>query len=64
MDWMASNWIWLVVVGGGLWIAARTWIRRGQARHEADSGHEGSLAPHEAHAPAHGKGGHRGHGCC
>jgi len=64
MDWVTSNWIWLVVVGGALWIIARTWNRASRARREGDGGRAGSLTSHEAHAPAHGKGGHRGHGCC
>lgn len=50
MRWLSANWIWLVVVGGMLWM--HLGMHRGHGGH---GGHGGSRRPQEqASSPGHG----------
>jgi len=65
--WLSANWIWLVVVGGMLWM--HLGMHRGHGGHgihgghggQSHRGHDASTAPQEERSPA-GPGGDDGHG--
>jgi len=54
MRWLSSNWIWLVVVGGMLWM--HLGMHRGHGGHGGHAGqshadHDGSAAPQDETLP-------------
>lgn len=59
--WLSANWIWLVVVGGMLWMHLS--MHRGHGGHGGQShrGHDVCSAPQEERSPA-GPGSHDEHG--
>lgn len=54
MTWLASNWLWVVLIGGG----ALFMLRRGSGH-----GHGGYRSESRGHDYGEGRG-HRGHGGC
>lgn len=45
MGWLGANWIWIVVVGGMLWM--HLGMHRGHGGHGGHSGRAGALAPQD-----------------
>lgn len=63
MRWLGANWIWLVVVGGMLWM--HLGMHRGHGGHghggQSHRGHDVSTAPQEQGSPT-AQGSHDQHG--
>jgi hypothetical protein len=72
MEWIAGNWIWLVVVGGAFAIVARMAGNHGHNSHQGDRGHQDdhgisdgrvSGAPLTGGTPGE-RSRKKNHGCC